>query len=480
MSRDYALAHRDLFFPEPRIWFAPGAPVAAAVGGAAALPSPLLAAGGVLSPETAGVWGGQGGDGVMRLTLGKRRQAMVDRAALLPAALATHPSRSSDTSRVATLVLEAAKRVRQTRDPNVALELSGAAEAYRGMSFDQTLVALEEARVSLAVGSAKNRWRRDNYLSFMKARAPHIIPLPVTVEAVIVYCADYVIDRGNMSKYLSDIISQLRVPSRELGEWNLTQEDEDFLLLHVKFLKRAFPAVSVPAPTLSLAQLEQIYSYLATLDHVEARLCEALLKLMVGMQARASELCDGALWMADVAFDAFGVLIKSVLGKTSRGSLVPMARVAPRLPAHLAVHDPFYALHRHLFGDAGWGSSPPPPANTPVFRTPLPLPGGGFALGSMPLSRDDARSMILKYIRLSGVEAPDCLFDFSMHFGRGCGFNLYHNTLMLDRSLCAAAGGWVAGDVLDVHYHRRSPLELAARIRYELLQRSALVGWHLP
>jgi hypothetical protein len=67
-----------------------------------------------------------------------------------------------------------------------------------------------------------------------------------------------------------------------------------------------------------------------------------------------------------------------------------------------------------------------------------------------------------------------------MHFGRGAGFNLLHNSLMIDRQLCAAAGGWRHGDVIDLHYHKRSPLELAVRIRLSIMQNGALMKWTLP
>ena len=61
-----------------------------------------------------------------------------------------------------------------------------------------------------------------------------------------------------------------------------------------------------------------------------------------------------------------------------------------------------------------------------------------------------------------------------MHFGRGAGFNLICNSLMIDRQLCAAAGGWRHGDVIDLHYHKRSPMELAVRIRLSLMQSGTL------
>jgi hypothetical protein len=226
--------------------------------------------------------------------------------------------------------------------------------------------------------------------------------------------------------------------------------------------------------------MERIYAYLESVDNLETRLCLALLKFMVGMQARATEICDGALWVQDLVFDKYGLLIKSILSKTRKYTLEPMARVAPRLPVHLSVHDPFDAVHNHLFEDAGWGSTLPPAMEAPVFRTPALLSTGAWVLLSTPLSATKARDLIIKYIALSGVAVPSDFFSFNMHFGRGCGFNILHNTLMLDKPLCAAAGGWRAGDILDDHYHRRSPMELAVRIRFEFLQRCALMNWQLP
>jgi hypothetical protein len=146
----------------------------------------------------------------------------------------------------------------------------------------------------------------------------------------------------------------------------------------------------------------------------------------------------------------------------------------------MAAHDPFDAVYNHLHKDAGWGAAVGLAPETPVFRTPAKLSSGNWVLLATPLSATQARDLILKYIALAGVSIPSDAFSFNMHFGRGCGFNILHNTLMLDKPLCAAAGGWRAGDILDDHYHRRSPLELAVRIRFEFLQRCALMNWRLP
>jgi hypothetical protein len=212
---------------------------------------------------------------------------------------------------------------------------------------------------------------------------------------------------------------------------------------------------------------------------VEARLCAALVKMMVGMQARATELLDGALWAGDVVFHCYGVLISSVLNKCRKATLDPVARVAPRLPEHLKQHDPLEALHRHLHRDAGWASGMPP-HNKPVFLLPVLNSAGKWELSSTPLSAGQGREIILKYLRLAGVPHDAEVFSFSLHFGRAAGFNLLHNTLMVERQLCAAAGGWRHGDVIDKHYHTPSPLELAVRIRLEFVRLAALLHWKLP
>jgi hypothetical protein len=70
-------------------------------------------------------------------------------------------------------------------------------------------------------------------------------------------------------------------------------------------------------------------------------------------------------------------------------------------------------------------------------------------------------------------------FHFNMHFGRAAGFNMYHNTLGLEKTLCAAMGGWSQKDVVDTFYHKKSPLELASRVYYELAFRKSILGWTL-
>jgi hypothetical protein len=215
----------------------------------------------------------------------------------LPGSLVGNPARTGATAHTAQLLLVASKNVRLTRDPGEALERAGALAAYSGLDGPGRYVAVTEARIAQAIGSEKNTWRRENYLRFMAVRFPLMRALPATLESVIVYTADYVIERNNKSKYVSDVVSSLRVGLKALEEWDLSSEDEAYLGKHNEWLRRSFPSVSIPPPTLSLEQLEVIYTYLESVDNLESRLCLALLKFMVAMQARATEICDGALWV---------------------------------------------------------------------------------------------------------------------------------------------------------------------------------------
>ena len=61
----------------------------------------------------------------------------------------------------------------------------------------------------------------------------------------------------------------------------------------------------------------------------------------MGLQARASELCGGALQVGDVTLHKYGGLVDVVLNKTRQETLDPLARVAPRLPTPFKAHDPF-------------------------------------------------------------------------------------------------------------------------------------------
>jgi hypothetical protein len=170
------------------------------------------------------------------------------------------------------------------------------------------------------------------------------------------------------------------------------------------------------------------------------------------------------------------VLIAGVLNKMRHNTLDALARVAPRLPLHLRAHDASDPLRRHLFLDAGWGSRAVS-ARTPVFREPEQGADGVWRLSQRPLSSATARGFIVKFLAAAGVQSAGD--PFSLHFGRAAGFNLLHNTLMLDKPLCAAAGGWRVHDVIDEHYHKQCPLELAVRIHYELLRRTELTKWQL-
>ena len=335
---------------------------------------------------------------------------------------------------------------------------------------------MTEARVSFLAGSDRRVQARKRFIAFMAENFPQMRVFPVALEVVLVYSSDHVLLRGCKSQGVGDMISELRCACRPLGEWGLQEDDEFHLLANSKFLRRAFPSESDPQPTLSLAQLEQLYVFLERLDTLEARLCLALVKLMVGAQSRAKELCDGRLWVGDVVFHKYGVLIAGVFNKTRHHTADALARVAPSLPLHMRAHDASAPLRRHLIADAGWGGASVT-ARTPVFREPERGVDGVWRLSMRPLTSEYARLMITKYLAAADVQGTGV--SFSMHFGRGAGFNLLHNTLMLDKPLVAAAGGWRARDVIDEHYHKRSPLELAVRIYYDLLQRAELTKWEL-
>jgi hypothetical protein len=396
----------------------------------------------------------------------------------LPASITAGEGYTAAASAASHAFLEARESIRITRDAKASIAHAGLDKTCIELTGAEVLAAVRSAAITASAGAPKKVGRLKAYEEFMRRKFPFLTPLPVQVEGVMVYCTEHVIVGGYKAKYLSDIVSELRTATRPLGLWGLSAEDEEHLLTVNKFLQRSFPCASAPQPTLSLEQLAKLYRYLDTLDCVEARLCSALIKMMVCMQARATELLDGALWAGDIAFHPFGVLINSVLNKCRKGTLDPMARVAPRLPEHMQLHDVFYSLQQYLYKDAGWADGMPV-ANTPVFRQPQLGADGKWALSDAPLSAVNGRQIILKYLSLAGVVHDPEIFAFTMHFGRAAGFNLLHNTLMLERTLCAAAGGWRHGDVIDKHYHVRSPLELAVNFRLAFLRLASLLPWKL-
>ena len=408
---------------------------------------------------------------------GRKRSAPgVHPAFRLPDWLTNDEAYSGVTHAAALLLIEAMRTVKDTRDSNLSLANAGALEAYARLSGAEKVATLTEARITLAAGSDRRVQARKRYITAMRINFPRMLIFPVTLEAILVYSSDHVLLHGNKSHGVGDMISELRCACRALGEWGLTVDDEFFLLANSRFLKRAFPSETALPPSLTLAQLEQLYLYLERANTLCSRLCLALVTLMVLAQARATELCDGHLWRGDVHFHAYGVLIAGVLNKMRHNTLDALARVAPALPTFLRAHDASGPLRRHLFIDAGWGTHAVT-ARTPVFREPECGADGVWRLSDRPLSSSSARSMITKYLAAAGVQSV--VDPFSLHFGRAAGFNLLHNTLMLDKPLCAAAGGWRTHDVIDKHYHKQSPLELAVRIHYDLLRRAELTKWEL-
>ncbi len=412
----------------------------------------------------------------VRLTVGaKRKAAEVFR---MPNFITEDPSFTLAVREGTDALLAARAGVKDTRDVAQAAEIAGVGDSYGMLSGPERFRALQAAALSVSAGAPKKVGRRAAFIKFMQESFPFMNPLPVTLEGVVVYCADHVLVQGNKSAYLGDVVSQLRVATTALGEWALSEEDEEHLRHANRFIQRSFPSAVAPQPTLSVEQLTKMYKFLDTLDCVEARLCSALVKMMVGMQARATELLDGALWAGDLVFHAYGVLVSSVLNKCRKATLDPVARVAPRLPEHFKLHDPMESLHKHLFLDAGWARGAPA-HNKPVFLQPVRAASGAWELSDAPLTAEAGRSIIIKYLNLAGVAHDPKMFSFSMHFGRAAGFNMLHNTLMVERNLCAAAGGWRHGDVLDKHYHVRSPLELAVNIRMAFTRTAELLRWKL-
>ena len=394
-----------------------------------------------------------------------------------PSYVTDNVHRSSDTVAAVLALRLAASLIKDTRSAPLALELSGARSLYMAAgSGDHRYQALQEARLERTAGTPRLVCRRKDFLRFKARHFPNRPPTPARVDEVCVYCADWVIDQGNKSSGLGGIASELRCSMRPFMEWGLGETEEAELSANNNYLTRAFPSSStVPQATLSLHQLADFYAYLERLDTIETRLVGTLMRSLVATQARATELCNGALQEGDLTFHKLGVLIDSVLNKMRKDTLDPTARVAPRLPQHLAIHDPFYHLQQYLRESAVPGDRP----DRPVFRDIVNTLGGPPTPSPHPLSAERARELLVRHLTASGVKEAHKAFQFNMHFGRAAGFNMYCNTMHLEKELVAAMGGWKQYDVIDKHYHKKSPLELVSRVFYEQACRKDILGWTL-
>ena len=372
----------------------------------------------------------------------------------------------------------AATTVKDTRSANLSLTLAGADTLWHGLTGEERYAAIFEARVIATAGTDRKVNRREDFIKFMARLFPGQPALPAMKQAVVVYTSDWVIDRGNKSRGLTNMVSELRTSMSVFGEWGLDEDDEHELRANTAYLRRAFPSSSLPQATLTLRELGRFYAYCAALDTFETRLAAALMRTMVATQARATELCNGALQIGDLVFDGYGLLINSVLNKTRKDTLDPLARVAPRLPLHLAAHDPYDSLAAYMLEVQSAATS----HSSPVFRDFTSSPGGAITHSPNPLSADKARALLVRLLEASGVREASKTFAFNMHFGRAAGFNMYHNTLFLTRSLCAVMGGWRDSDVINTHYHKLSPLELDTSVRFELAIRASnpMFNWALP
>lgn len=386
-----------------------------------------------------------------------------------------------DTSRAklfASELLEAGARTRAQRDANAAIAQTELLPVYARMTGAEVAAGLKRAHISATALRPKLVCRRREFWHWAQRYLPDTPPFPVNADALLMWALHDVIYKGNKSSGLSDKISDLRRATKPLGEWGLTDAEEKMVRENNSFLRKTFPCETAPVPTLSLDQLERLYKHLKAGTCVEKRLCHALVALMVGLQARASELCGGALQAGDVTLHRYGILVDGVLNKTRKETLEPLARVAPRLPTIFSAHDPFFPVEDYLREDLDWYTSPPNP-HTPIFRKLIKRPDGTSSLSALPMTREEGRELILKHLHLAGVAADPKLFDFNMHFGRAVGFNLLRNDIHLDRTLAAAAGGWKHKDVVEKHYHKHSPLALAVDIRLDLLKLAPLMNWTL-
>jgi hypothetical protein len=255
------------------------------------------------------------------------------------------------------------RQVRVSRGKSIEAERAAARAQINGLSLKQHAEAIR-TRLRNAALSKPRVSALSQYTAFMASKGLDPI-LPITFQEAAPFLSWKVLDRNNLSHNLKSILSNLRRAATSIGQWAVTESDEDSLNALINDLRATVPSSArvttpVDAPTLAAtaAALRREGTLLA--EQTRAIILVAPATLARGTETSGVEL--GMRW-GDFLLDSRGLGFSAHFSKKGKLSADPRPRAFPHPPEQWAELCPVKCLSefRTLWRDSGGKVSPESP-----------------------------------------------------------------------------------------------------------------------
>ena len=346
-------------------------------------------------------------------------------------------------------LLDTRGHLQETRSAKAALEASGAAQVYQGLGPLEAGGALLLAqRVSALT---------DHRCSAMNVYERHLVdngvsPYPVTAQKIAGYLAYRILVQNCKSGALRSWFSSLRVGMQATEKWPWpTVADEGAVGKLVNFLCVIAPSVTEHSRCFSVRELQAVRRWCLDAGTVRGRVSWALIAVLVGMQARETEIADGHMKRGDLTQTRDGLVLGAHLPKTRQDTFNPQLRVLLGMPAGLE----WLCAKAALDAIEGDHFSPPDAAD-PLFGTMITR-DGRLGISKTPLSAASITTLVTQAFKACCGD----MTGFNAHFGRTTGYSLLITVAGLDIWWARAIGGWAPQDVLGKHYAQLTSPQMA-------------------
>lgn len=349
------------------------------------------------------------------------------RRSLNPALAASHGVQ--DTLAPNLRALQHQMRVTRGRDADKARDT--VRQQLRGLSLAQQAAAIR-ARLRAAVLSKPRVSALSQYTVFMASKGLEPI-LPITFQEAAPFLTWKVLDKENLSHNLKSILSNLRCAAHAIGQWAVTEQDEDLLNLLINELRSTVPSSARVTTPVDAPVLAAACAALRALGTLEAEQTRAILILATAILARGTETSGielGIKW-GDLSHDERGLGFSAFFSKKDKQSTDPRPRAFPHPPAQWAELCPVKCLNEFKTLWSAKGGSVAPA--TPVWCAVL-----GGRPSTLPLSVAQIMSRCKRAL-LSHGAAPDSLHA---HWARHTGSNLLTAHYGIESSAADMMGDW--------------------------------------
>jgi hypothetical protein len=304
-------------------------------------------------------------------------------------------------------------------------------QQLRGLSLAQQAAAIR-TRLRAAVLSKPRISALSQYTVFMAAKGLEPI-LPITFQEAAPFLTWKVLDKGNLSHNLKAILSTLRRAASAIGQWAVTEQDEDLLNLLINELRSTVPSSARVTTPVDAPVLAAACAALRALGTLEAEQTRAILILAPATLARGTETSGNELGIkwGDLSYDERALGFTAYFSKKDKQSTDPRPRAFPHPPAQWAELCPVKCLSefKTLWSAKGGSTAP----DTPLWCAVL-----AGKPSTLPLSVAQIMSRCKRTL-LSHGAAPDSLHA---HWARHTGSNLLTAYYGIESSAADMLGDW--------------------------------------